>query len=185
VIEGTGGFFGRRERCRGFSLLEILLVLVVLAIAAALTLPALVQPSGTQLRTAAGSFAAGLRRARNDAISSHREVLLSVNLDDKAFVIGSNERRQYVPKEISLSVFTARSEVLDERNAGIRFFPDGSSTGGRIALRFGDRGYRVDVDWLTGQVHVRLQSGTNVGDDAVGYADSHDSGAARATVRLQ
>lgn len=192
--ERNGGHLDRGKRCRGFSLLEILLVLVVLAIAAALVLPALVQPSGTQLRTAAGSFAAGLRRARNDAVSSHREVLLSVNLDDKAFVIGSSQRRQYVPEQISLSVFTARSEVLDERNAAIRFFPDGSSTGGRIDLKSGDRGYHIDVDWLTGQVRVRAESGQGTtgygtgegtGKGGLSSADSYDQGASRATVRLE
>jgi general secretion pathway protein H len=146
-----------RGSTKGFSLLEILLVLVVLALAAALILPALIQPVGTQLRTAAASFAAGLRQARNDAVNTHREVLFTVHLDAREFVIGDGARRRRVPAQVALSVFTARSEVLDEHSAAIRFFADGSSTGGRVTLSAGDRRYHVDVDWMTGQVRVRAE----------------------------
>ena len=37
----------------------------------------------------------------------------------------------------------------------ITFYPDGSSTGGRVTLRDEDNGYVVDVDWLTGRIDVR------------------------------
>jgi general secretion pathway protein H len=146
-----------RGSAKGFSLLEILLVLVVLAIASALILPALIQPVGTQLRTAAGSFAAGLRQARNDAVSTHRDVLFTVHLDAREFAIGDGARRRRVPAQVALSVFTARSEVIDEHSAAIRFFADGSSTGGRVTLSAGERRYHVDVDWMTGQVRVRAE----------------------------
>jgi len=143
-------------QAKGFSLLEILLVLVVLAVAASLILPALIQPTGTQLRTAAGSFAAGLRQARNDAVSTHRDVRFTVHLDVKEFVVGTSTRRRRVPAQIELSVFTARSEVIEGRSASIRFFPDGTSTGGRVTLSAGERRYHVDVDWMTGQVRVHV-----------------------------
>ncbi|MFT5175105.1 MAG: general secretion pathway protein H [Gammaproteobacteria bacterium] len=153
-------------RAQGFSLLEVLLVLAILAIAAALILPALVQPSGTQLRTTAGSFAAGLRRARNEAVNTHNEVRFMVDLDAKEFQFSTHARRRSVPAQIGLSVFTARSEVLDNRRAAIRFFPDGSSTGGRITLSAGERRYHVDVDWMTGQVRVRAASASSTSHDA-------------------
>ena len=149
----------QRGSSKGFSLLEILLVLVVLAIAASLIMPALIQPSGTQLRTAAGAFAAGLRQARNDAVGTHQDVRFTVHLDAREFTVGDNTRRRRLPAQVELSVFTARSEVLGEHSAAIRFFPDGSSTGGRISLSVGERSYHVDVDWMTGQVQVRAAHG--------------------------
>ena len=36
----------------------------------------------------------------------------------------------------------------------IRFFPDGSSTGGHISLIEGKTEYRVNVDWLTGRIAI-------------------------------
>ena len=45
--------------------------------------------------------------------------------------------------------------ACSEQDTGaIRFFPDGSSTGGRVTLMVGERSYAVDVDWLTGRVRV-------------------------------
>ena len=51
-------------------------------------------------------------------------------------------------------LFTARSEQLSEKGGAIRFFPDGSSTGGRITLSIDSMRYLVNVDWLTGRVKV-------------------------------
>ena len=117
MVTAYRGGCGSTKAPKGFSLLEILLVLVVLAVAASLILPALFQPSGTQLRIAAGSFAAGLRQARNDAVSTHRDVRFTVHLDVKEFAIGTSTHRRRVPAQIELSVFTARSEVVEERSA--------------------------------------------------------------------
>ena len=36
----------------------------------------------------------------------------------------------------------------------IRFFPDGSATGGRVRLARDNRQYVVVVDWLTGSVSL-------------------------------
>jgi general secretion pathway protein H len=44
--------------------------------------------------------------------------------------------------------------VTSERRGAIRFYPDGSSTGGRITVTFGRTQYLVDVDWLTGRVSI-------------------------------
>jgi len=38
--------------------------------------------------------------------------------------------------------------------AAIRFYPDGSSTGGSIDLSVNGEGYRIKVDWLTGGVSL-------------------------------
>jgi len=142
------------RRAHGFTLLEVLLVLVVMALGAALTLPALVRPSGTELRTATGSVVAGLRRAREAAVNGQRPATLTVDVAERSFAIDGGGERRRLPERISLSLFTARSEVQGEDRGRIRFFPDGSSTGGRITLSTGERRYHVDVDWLTGRVRV-------------------------------
>ena len=145
---------GGGRRGRGFTLLEVVLVLVVMALGAALTLPALVRPSGTELRTAAGSVVAGLRRAREAAVNAQRAATLSVDIAERSFTVDGAGPPRRLPESIALSLFTARSEVQDDQHGRIRFFPDGSSTGGRVTLAQGERRYHVDVDWLTGQVRV-------------------------------
>lgn len=143
-----------RRPAPGFTLLEILLVLAILAIGAALTLPALVRPSGTELRTATGSMVAGLRRARDIAVSAQQPATLTVDLAERYFSVSGEAGQRQLPQRIELTLFTARSELESDRRGRIRFFPDGSSTGGRVTLASGEHRYHVDVDWLTGQVRV-------------------------------
>ena len=53
-----------------------------------------------------------------------------------------------------MKLYAAQSEVESARKGSIRFYADGSSTGGRITVSSGERKYLVDVDWLTGRVSI-------------------------------
>jgi general secretion pathway protein H len=55
---------------------------------------------------------------------------------------------------LELGLETARSELVDAGSGQIRFFPDGSSTGGRITVMMQEQRAEVVVDWLTGQVDI-------------------------------
>ncbi len=44
--------------------------------------------------------------------------------------------------------------MLAPGRGGIRFYPDGSSTGGRVTLSLEGLQMRVDVEWLTGRVRI-------------------------------
>ncbi len=157
-----------RPAATGFTLLEILLVLVILALTASLTLPALVRPAGTELRVATGTVVTALRRAREAAVNRQRPTVLVVDVDARSILVSGEETTpRRLPEHLELTLFTARSELEGERRGRIRFFPDGSSTGGRVTVASGERRYHVDVDWLTGQVRVRAgMPGDGAGDGA-------------------
>jgi general secretion pathway protein H len=156
---------------RGYTLLEILLVLGLLGLTAALALPALVQPSGTELRTAAGTVAAGLRRAREAAVNGQAATSLTLDLEARSFQVSGAASGRQLPARLELSLFTAESEIESDRRGRIRFFPDGSSTGGRVTLASGERRYVVDVDWLTGQVRVRNADGAGAPRESHGRVE--------------
>jgi general secretion pathway protein H len=59
-----------------------------------------------------------------------------------------------LPETLTLTLVGAATERIDRDVGGIRFYADGSSTGGRVTVASGEREYRVGVDWLTGQVTV-------------------------------
>mgnify|MGYP000847687737 CR=1 FL=1 len=59
-----------------------------------------------------------------------------------------------LPPKVDLKLFTAQSDLLNERQGAIRFFPDGGSNGGRVTVSSGERKFEVDVDWLTGRVAI-------------------------------
>jgi general secretion pathway protein H len=65
-----------------------------------------------------------------------------------------------LPHGTSITLTTADDEIVSPSVGTIRFFPDGSSTGGGLAiLRRPDR-YDVLVDWLTGGVSIYERKAT-------------------------
>lgn len=140
---------------RGVTLLELLIVLTLMALIAAMVLPLFSGGvSGTDLKTAARDVAAGLRLARDRAVSQRTESLLELDLEARTFRVSPDERPHRLPEKIELKLYTAQRDLLNEKIGAIRFFPDGGSNGGRITLAAGERKYDVDVDWLTGRVAI-------------------------------
>ncbi|PIE82795.1 MAG: type II secretion system protein GspH [Candidatus Contendobacter odensis] len=145
---------------RGFTLLEILVVLVIAILLVNLVPPLLSGLSGsTELRGAARRLAAGLRSARNEAVTRQREAVLTLDLEKHHFTVSGDARQVTLPDHLTFKFYTAQSEVLDEKAGSIRFFPDGSSTGGHIIISGAAYGYRINVDWLTGMVAIVDQGG--------------------------
>ncbi len=142
-------------KAKGFTLIELLVVMAVLALVLVAVPPFFSKgfPSAT-LKAAAREVAAGLRYARSEAVTRNREVVFTIDLDEASYTVGANSRTMSWPDEIDVTLLTARSEQIDETSGTIRFFPDGSSTGGGITLALGARKYRVLVDWLNGQVSI-------------------------------
>src|SRR5699024_12728754 len=59
-----------------------------------------------------------------------------------------------LPEHMRLSITSAAEDQQADKLARIRFFPDGSSTGGHVVLRRGARQWRVNVAWLTGAISI-------------------------------
>jgi len=144
-----------RSRQRGFTLLEILVALVIGVLLVALTPPLLSGMSGAaELRGAARQLAAGLRNARNEAITQQREAVLVLDLAEHRFAVSNDAREIALPDSVALHLYTAQSELLDGEKGRIRFFSDGSSTGGAITVSGPKLAYRVNIDWLTGAIAI-------------------------------
>jgi general secretion pathway protein H len=145
----------RPPRSAGMTLLELLVVLALMAIIAAVVVPVLGPGvSNTDLKTAARKVAAGLRVARNDAVATRTDTRVMLDLEHRTFQIERDPRVYALPREMQMKLFTAQSDLVSETTGAIRFFPDGGSNGGRVTLGAGERKYEVDVDWLTGRVAI-------------------------------
>ena len=142
-------------RSRGFTILELLVVLVIGAIAYSILLGVPFRgPSVADLKAASRTLAAGLRQAQSTALATRRDALLTLDLESREFEVTGGQGPRSLPRELELKLYTAQQEVASERKGAIRFYPDGSSTGGRITVASGERKYLVDVDWLTGRVTI-------------------------------
>ncbi|SRR5579883_1541669 len=154
----------RRRRCSllptpcsplpesGFTLLEILAVLALIGLALAVTAFSL--DGGLQrakLDASGRDIAAALRHTRTRALVEHRAQWFTLDLKARSFE-SPGRAPQDIPADTTLHVTTAAQDAKKPGIARIRFFPDGSSTGGHIELARSKREVRIDVDWLTGAV---------------------------------
>jgi general secretion pathway protein H len=87
-------------------------------------------------------------------MSTRRDALMTVDIEAREFRLTGEERTFRLPEKLDLQVYTAQGEVESDKRASIRFYPDGSSTGGRVTVASGERKYFVDVEWLTGRVKI-------------------------------
>ena len=139
-------------RTSGFSLIELMIVMVLV-----IALFGLVGTSisrslrGAELRNEAREIIAGLRHTRGRAIVERAETVFSVDADARTWQAAGEETRQ-LPEGLDITLTTARSELTGENAGGIRFYPDGASTGGSVLLSVDDREWFVTVGWLTGEI---------------------------------
>jgi general secretion pathway protein H len=110
--------------------------------------------SRTRLKEAAARLTNGLRVVRDEAISQRQERVFTLDVKERAFATESTAELVPLDPALNIHLLTVKSERVDESRAGIRFFGDGSSTGGRIELKLlGDRA-AINVQWATGAVTV-------------------------------
>lgn len=135
-------------------MVELLVVLVIISLMMALVGTSISRNiSGAQMRVAAGNVAASLRYTRTQAILKKAEQVFLV--DSEALTYKAAEREpEHLPEGMLVELNTARSELTSETAGGIRFYPDGGSTGGNIRLEANGRIYRINVAWLTGDASV-------------------------------
>jgi general secretion pathway protein H len=148
------------SRARGFSLIEIMLVLVIVVIAYAFLPRAIFSGvSGAELRSNVRAVATGLRMARDKAIHSKREAALTLDLENRSFTVPADDKQHKLNDLLEVKLFTAEADLISEKVGSIRFYPDGSSNGGRVSIGAGGRVFEIDVDWLTGHVTIGEKQG--------------------------
>ena len=138
----------------GFTFVELLFVMVIVAFALALVGTSISQSiSGAEMRTAARKVTSALCYTRTKAILSKSEQVFLLDTETLQYTAADRETVT-LPEGMSVELNTARSELTSETAGGIRFFPDGGSTGGNVRLEANGRIYRVNVNWLTGEAVV-------------------------------
>ncbi len=152
-------------RTRGFSLMELLLVMALIAIASLLAVAAFGGGmQGMQLRAGAKDVAAQMRFARAVAISSGQPQDVVIDPQGRRWE-GAKGRSGSLPDGGEIVFTGARASLFEGGRAedgkgAIRFFPDGAATGGRVRMLANGAGWDVDVGWLTGEVRLSRVQGS-------------------------
>ncbi len=136
----------------GFTLIEMLVVLAILALTTALVAPLVSGGSeGARLQMAASDLASAFRVTRSAAILRNMETSLMIDVDRRTFRSTVLSQRSFAP-DIDAKLTFASGLGTGGSDGGFQFFPDGSSTGGDVTLSLRGRQTKLCIDWLTGEV---------------------------------
>lgn len=135
---------------RGFTLLELLVVLAIMTLlVSALPLAAAHVFPRQRLRVAAQDAALALRDLRQTAERTGAITTFELTESGRAWKSSPNESATDFPNGLTAAWMPGGAAAP----AVLRFYPDGSTSGGALTLRFAEREEHVLVSPLTGRIH--------------------------------
>jgi general secretion pathway protein H len=140
----------------GYTLLELVVVMALLALLMGLVLPGLMRTAKKEgVRSNLRQLTTILRLARSQAATSHRRVRVFLNKENGRYWLeGSN--RQGDLAGMRLGDTRLVWEGVDRRQGYIAFYSDGTSSGGKLVMTDPTgRVYSLDVEIITGKVTLK------------------------------
>jgi general secretion pathway protein H len=135
-------------RSAGFTLVELLVVIGIIGLILAVVLSAKPKTAAARVAVAAHAVAATLQLARTQAMATNTETVVRIDTQSRQFgLLGSMHA---LPRGMTVAMTVAETEHI-ESSGGMRFYPDGQSSGGEIVLMLDGRASRIAVNWLTGE----------------------------------
>ena len=139
----------------GFTLLEMVCVIALVAMLAAVLLPLLPHnTSRSRLQAFALETATLLKADRNAAIRRRADVSTLVDAPSRAIRSGATSQTIRIPDDVQFDALLPKTCRQRAALSTISFFSDGMSCGGTIALTRLDTAYEIRVNWLTGRIEI-------------------------------
>lgn len=148
------GFRLTKPAQAGFSLLELMVVMVLIVLLFTVVgLSVGRSVAGAELRNTAREITAAMRHTRGQAIIQRQQQVFNVDAGARTWQAAGSDPVS-LPEGLGITLNTARSELTGENAGGIRFYPDGASTGGSVVLTADGREWHITVGWLTGEIGI-------------------------------
>jgi general secretion pathway protein H len=140
---------------RGFTLLEMVVVLALIGMVAAVLLPFIPRhTSRPRLQAYALQAAALLKADRTAAIQRGTDVATLVDATGRSIRSGATADMIRIPDDVRFEALLPQTCNRHQALSTISFFASGMSCGGAIALTRLDAGFEVRVNWLTGRIEI-------------------------------
>lgn len=135
----------------GFTLLELMIALSIAGLLLAVSGPASYKMyQSMQYREAVRDVHRALLSARYRAMISGRSSDVVISVDEKTLLFAGDQVQ--LPEYVDLEVESAVELMQDGQRAVIRFYNDGSSSGGTVNMGRNGRWVKLHVGWLLGRV---------------------------------
>ncbi len=139
----------------GLSLLEILVVLTIVTLLISAAPWASFSALDTvELKALSRELATTLRKAREEAVRTHRTQRVLIDVDGRRFGIAGAARQTSIPEDVEIHVRATREDMAGPATGAILFMADGSANGGSIRFERDGQTARIEVAWLTGRVSL-------------------------------
>jgi type II secretion system protein H len=153
----------RRRSAPGFTLLEVLVVMAIVGVVAALVMPQIgAGARQSAVRRSVRAFVSAARQASSGAVTSRRPKALVVWPDDGAFSVEGATDRWELPDFADFGEIVGGRSAEGDQEIYFDFYPTGSSAGGSVEIEFSPSGRRqvflLTLDPLIGR--VRIQGGS-------------------------
>ena len=141
-------------RERGFTLIEMLVVLVIMGLIIGLVVArGLSRSPGFLLRSEAAVLASSLSEARGRAIAVDHDINVGISRNPPGLTI-TGRPLVALPPSLTLALLTADGDI-DPLGRHLVFHPDGGANGGGLLLANEAGRIAIAVAWLTGRISVK------------------------------
>ena len=143
----------RARPVQGVTLLELLVVVTILALMSALVGINFGGDRGN-LDSIARTLVTDLRYLRSRAMVGNVDTALTVDLSRNVYYSRAVNIDRPLPESVALELTVDRRDT-DGKRGRIVFYPDGSSSGGKMRLTRNGRSLEITTAWLNGYVSMR------------------------------
>jgi Tfp pilus assembly protein FimT len=159
---------GKLQNARGFTLFELILVLVFIGLIAGLTTPFLMSTlDRAQHQAETRKINTALRFARSEAITRKTVFTFNADIEARQYWIAAGKQNRPATRRILAPGFqmarvTGDDETIEQGNFAINFFPRGNSNGGAIRVTElssdkTDSAYEITIDAITGTSRIHQE----------------------------
>ncbi|WP_321491557.1 prepilin-type N-terminal cleavage/methylation domain-containing protein [uncultured Desulfobacter sp.] len=166
----------KKNSCSGFTLIELIVVLVIVGLLSGLVMPRMFQSmTRIELRKAAGDMVSFLRSARDEAYYKKLFIRVSFNPDTRQVLLFRYQRASedeetsfagpemvwallkeiLLPESVSIERIEKKKDTDSIDVHSLYFYPSGTSDGGVITLMDKKgRVFQISIDRITGKVRI-------------------------------